>query len=200
MARSIGGAAADTVGLGDPMNQTLPDRDRSSRSDLDPILEETNVNRRTMRMMVLWCMVGLGGIAVFGCGERVDELGPYVEAYRAMDPYHEQLLQMEVALKADQVALAAGTSDVIKAYLAELTTIQLGKDKRLVAGHNKVKRTLEHALKKIVQPDFPTFPISALKQIKVIRGVVIVHINTLGKRWAEDERVAEFPLTWPGDE
>ena len=157
------------------------------------------MSRRT-RMMVLWCMVGLGGIAAFGCGERVDELGPYVEAYRAMDTYHEQLLQMEVALKADQVALAHGTSDVIKAYLADLSTIQLGKDKRLVAGHNKVKRTLEYALKKIVQPDFATFPISAIKQIKAIRGVVIIHINTLGKRWAEDERVAEFPLSWPGDE
>ena len=152
--------------------------------------------RRTMAVVV-GSLVVVGGIAMTGCGERPDELGPYVQAFQAMDTYHEQLVQMEVALKADQVALAAGTSEVITAYLADMEKVQLGKNKRIIAGHNKVKRTLAHALKKIVQPDFPTFPVSALKQINVIRGVVITHITTLEKRWIEEERPTEFPLSWP---
>lgn len=153
--------------------------------------------RRTATMVILGCMVGLGGVAT-GCGEQVDELGPYVQAFGAMDQYHQQLVQMEVALKADQPAMAAGTSDVIREYLAAMDAITVGKDKRILAGHNKLKRTLENALKKIVQPDFPTFPISALKQIDLIGETVQVHVNTLQKRWVEEERPEPFPLSWPG--
>lgn len=152
--------------------------------------------RRTVTMVILGCVVGLGGVTT-GCGEKPDELGPYVEAYRAMDTYHQQLIEMETALKADQTAMAARTSDIIREYLAALDGITIGKDKRIGAGHNTVKRSLEHALKKIVEPDFPTFPISALKQIGLIRDVVKTHINTLEKRWNEEERPTAFPLAWP---
>ena len=154
--------------------------------------------KRTVTMVILGCVVGLVGMVATGCGEKPDELGPYVEAFEAMDTYHEQLVSMEVALKADQPDMAARKSDIISEYLAAMDQIVLGKDKRILAGHNKVKRTLETALKKIVQPDFPTFPISAMKQIGVISEVVTIHINTLGRRWEEEARPTPFPLSYPG--
>ena len=154
--------------------------------------------KRMVTLVILGCVVGLSTMMATGCGEKQDELGPYVEAFKAMDTFHEQLVSMEVALKADQPAMAARTSDIIREYQAALEQITLGKDKRILAGHNKLKRTLETALKKIVEPDFPTFPISAMKQIGVIREVVTIHINTLGKRWAGEARPTEFPLSFPG--
>jgi hypothetical protein len=69
-----------------------------------------------------------------------------------------------------------------------------------MAGHNALKRRLGTSLKKIVEPDFPTFTISALKQIDIIREGYMVQLEMLQKRWEEEGRTEEFTLAWPGAE
>lgn len=143
-------------------------------------------------------IVSLTALAI-GCGERPDELGPYVERLQKADEYNQKLVEYKVFLKADQQDKAAMLSQTIEAYLADLETFGQTDDKKILAGHNALKRTLQGALKKIVEPDFPTFMISALKQIELIADGYEAHVNSLEKRWTEEERPGAFPLAWPED-
>ena len=142
------------------------------------------------------------GLATFfsGCGERPDELGPYVKRLREVDSYNKRLVEYRNFLTADQSDKATTLSETIEAYLADLGTFGQTEDKVILAGHNALKRKLESALKKIVEPDFPTFMISALKQIDLIEEGYRAHVVSLKKRWDEEERQDEFTLAWPTEE
>ena len=142
------------------------------------------------------------GLAVLGlgCGGRKDELGPYVQKLKEADTYNAKLVEYRYFLKSDQAAKAATLEETIQAYLAYLETFGHTRDKVIMAGHNALKRRLGTSLKKIVEPDFPTFTISALKQIDIIREGYMVQLEMLQKRWAEEERTEEFTLAWPGAE
>ena len=71
------------------------------------------------------------------------------------------------------------------------------KDKGIKAGHNSVKRALERSLKKLVEPDFPTFTVSAQKQCRIIRQALVNHFAALAKEWSEAGKTEPFPLKWP---
>lgn len=153
---------------------------------------------RTTAALVL-AVVGLAALGL-GCGERRDELGPYVERLREADAYNKKLVEYRNYLRADQSDKAAMLSKTIEAYLADLETFGQTEDKVILAGHNALKRKLQGSLKKIVEPDFPTFMISALKQIDLIKEGYQAHVESLQKRWDEEGRTAAFTLAWPTDE
>jgi hypothetical protein len=141
------------------------------------------------------------GLAIFGLGcEREDELGPYVQKLGEVDTYNAKLVEYRFFLKSDQPQKAATLEETIQEYLAHLETFGHTRDKVIMAGHNALKRKLGTSLKKIVEPDFPTFTISALKQIDIIREGYIIQVEMLQKRWKKEERTGEFTLSWPGEE
>jgi hypothetical protein len=135
-----------------------------------------------------------------GCGERPDELGPYVERLKQADVHNKKLVEYRNYLKADQSDKAANLSKAIEAYLADMETFGQTRDKVILAGHNALKRKLQGSLKKIVEPDFPTFMISALKQINLIEKAYQAHAESLQKRWEEEGRTAAFTLAWPAEQ
>jgi hypothetical protein len=139
-------------------------------------------------------------LGIAGCGERVDELGPYVEKLREVDQYNRKLVEFRFYVKSDQPNKAAALRETIQAYLALMETFGHTDDKFIKAGHNALKRKLQASLNKLVEPDFPTFTISALRQIDLIEEGYTQHVNNLTKRWAEEERPGEFDLGWPGSE
>ncbi|HJP31771.1 MAG TPA: hypothetical protein QGF95_14575 [Candidatus Latescibacteria bacterium] len=139
-------------------------------------------------------------VLALGCGERADELGPYVAKLQEVDTYNAKLVEYRYFLKSDQADKAADLSQTIEAYLAQLETFGHTRDKVIMAGHNALKRKLGTSLNKIVEPDFPTFTISALKQIKIIQQGYNLHVDMLRKRWLEEARPGEFTLEWPDSE
>ncbi len=153
---------------------------------------------RTSAVFTL-AVVLLAGLGL-GCGERPDELGPYVQKLKEVDPYNRKLVEYRNFLKADETEKAATLRQTIEAYRADLETFGQTNDKVILAGHNALKRKLEEALKKIVQPDFPTFMISAMKQINLIESGYQAHIEALKKRWDDEGRTDEFTLAWPTGE
>ena len=132
-----------------------------------------------------------------GCGERPDVLGPYVEQLRQVDGHNARLVEYRAHLKADHQEKAQDVRQTVEAYLADLESFGDSEDKRIFPGHNALKRGLQHALNKIVEPDFPTYTISALKQIELIEHSYNEHIANLKKHWEQEERAEAFPLAWP---
>ena len=142
----------------------------------------------------------LVALVVAGCGEAVDELGPYVEQLRQMDKYNKKLVEFRFYLKSDQPSKAAGLRETIVAYLADMEAFGHTKDKFIKAGHNALKRDLQASLTKLVEPDFPTFTISGLRQIDLIEEGYQVHVHNLNKLWAEADRPGDPGLAWPGQD
>ncbi len=135
---------------------------------------------------------------MWSCGERVDELAPYVQQLQQMDHYNETLQQYGEYLKSpDLERQAKDIRETIQKYSDEMETFGQTKDKAIKAGHNSVKRALIHALKKLVEPDFPTFTVSAQKQVREIEWSVTNHFTALEKAWKSAGRTEPFPLKWP---
>lgn len=151
------------------------------------------VLRRDVLARVLLALAVLG----LGCGERPDELGPYIQQLQEADSYNAKLIEYRSLIKSDQPEKASDLSQTIAAYLAYLDTFGKTDDKAIMAGHNALKRKLDTSLKKIVEPDFPTFTISALKQIDIIQEGYNMHVNSLRGRWEKEARPGEFSLQWP---
>jgi len=149
--------------------------------------------RTTCVALALLCMVG--------CGEKEDQLGPYVERLQGTAHYWETLLAYKGYLKSpDTEARAQDIKPFIEAFMAEMEAFPAYDDKYITAGHNAVKRELTRTLTKLVEPDFPTFTVSALKQISVIENAMIVLINSMERRWKESGKVDPYPIEWPGGE
>ena len=140
-------------------------------------------------------------VAMWGCGEEIDELTPYVTSVEPLQKYHKTLVQYRKYLKTEGMAnMAKDIREVIENYKAALEAINLPKDKKIRAAHNSLVRTLESSLVKLVQPDFPTFVPSAMKQINRIEKRVISGYNgQLQKQWERADKTDPFPLLWPGD-
>ena len=133
----------------------------------------------------------------WACGERVDELTPYVQQMEKMNQYNETLARYSDYLKNPALERQArNIKDVIQKYNDEMETFG-AKDKYIRSGHNVIKRALARALKQIVEPDFPTFTVSAQKQINVIHDAVLSHHEYLEKQWSKAEKTEPFPLKWP---
>ena len=142
--------------------------------------------------------VALALLWICGCGEQPDEFGPYVTKLQITEKYWQTLVDYRQHLKSpDSESKARDLQQVIESYQADLEGFGEFEDKYIRAGHNSLKRALAHSLKKLVQPDFPTYTVSAVKQITVIEEAVIKHLRNLEKRWQDEGRPGEFPLSWP---
>lgn len=135
---------------------------------------------------------------ICGCGERPDQLGPYVTKLQTTQKHWETLVAYREYMKSPETeSKARDLQQVIEAFQADLEGFGTFDDKYITAGHNTLKRALAHSLKKLVQPDFPTYTVSALKQINVLEEEVTSHLHNLGKRWKDEKRPGDFPLSWP---
>ena len=133
-----------------------------------------------------------------GCGEPPDELTPYMDQLVQMQKHNETLARYEVYLHNPGLERQArDVREILQAYREEMEGFGKTKDKFIRAGHNNVKRALDRGLKQIVEPDFPTFMVSASKQIRNIRGSVEGNFENLEKMWVEAGKTEPFPLKWP---
>jgi hypothetical protein len=141
------------------------------------------------------------GFLLSGCGERPDELTPYVAAVEPLQKYHETLVQYGKYLKTEGMTnMAKDIRQVIEKYKIDLEALPVPKDKKLKAAHNSLIRTLESSLTKLVQPDFPTFVPSANKQIaRIEKRVTNSYNGELQKQWERADKTDPFPLAWPGE-
>lgn len=145
--------------------------------------------------------VALAVLWMVGCGERKDELGPYVERLQGTSQYWETLLAYKGYLKSpDTEAQARDVRQVIEAFQAEMEAFPAYDDKYVTAGHNALKRELTRTLTQLVQPSFPTFTVSAQKQLSAIENAMVVLINNMERRWQEEGKTEPYPLKWPGDQ
>lgn len=148
-----------------------------------------------MWKITLSLIVAVGFVS---CAEPPDELTPYVTKFEGMQKYNEKLSRYQVYLSNPGLERQArDVREILQSYHDDMEQFGKPKDKFIMAGHNSVKRTLERGLKQIVEPDFPTFTISASKQIRNIRGAVENHFEHLQKLWTEAGKTDPFPLKWP---
>ena len=140
-------------------------------------------------------------LTVVACGGRPDELTPYVEKYGTLNEHHETLIRYGHYLGNPALERQArDIRDAFQKYKDELETFGQTKNKFIKAGHNSVKRAVARALTQLVEPDFPTFTVSAKKQVAVVKEAVQVHYANLRKEWDKAGKTEPFPLEWPEDE
>ncbi len=142
--------------------------------------------------------LAVAAVAVGGCAEPPDELTPYVIQLGPLQKYNEQLSRYQVYLGNPGLERQArDVREVIQAYREELDKVGSPDDKFIKATHNALARALDRGLKQIVEPDFPTFTVSASKQIRTIRRSVEDHFENLEKLWTKAGKTEPFPLKWP---
>ena len=140
-------------------------------------------------------------LLISGCGERRDEITPYVEKFKTLDEYHETLMRYENYLSNPGLERQArDIRDVLQRYGDALEAFGSTKNKFINAGHNTVKRAVRRSLTQLVDPDFPTFTVSAQKQVKGIKQALHEHYINLEKQWEKAGKTDPFPLKWPGSE
>lgn len=133
-----------------------------------------------------------------GCAEPPDELTPYVAQLEQIKDFNEQLSRYQVYLANPGLERQVrDVRDVIQAYRETLDKIGSPDDKFIKATHNALGRALDRGLKQIVEPDFPTFTVSASKQIRTIRRSVEEHFDNLNKLWVKAGKTEPFPHKWP---
>ena len=135
---------------------------------------------------------------IWSCGERPDELTPYVEKVKPLEKYHTKLKQYRTYLKTEgMTSMAKDIRQVIEAYKADLAAVGIPKDKYMRAAHNNMVRALDRSLTQLVQPDFPTFVPSATKQIsRIEKAVVRNYYYPLSREWEKAGKTEPFPLAW----
>ena len=149
-----------------------------------------------MRKILLSLAVAVAFVA--GCTEPPDELTPYVTQLGQMQKYNETLSRYQVYLSNPGLERQArDVREILQAYRDDMETFGKTKDKHIRATHNNVKRALDRGLKQIVEPDFPTFTVSASKQIRNIREKVEGNFVNVQKMWEEAGKTEPFPLAWP---
>ena len=136
---------------------------------------------------------------VWGCGERPDEITPYVEKVKPLEKYHKTLVQYRKYLNTEGMSSQArDLRQVIENYKKDLETIGPPDDKFIRAAHNNIVRALAGSLTKLVQPSFPTFIPSANKQInRIEKAVKVNYYDPLAKEWEKARKAEPFPLKWP---
>ena len=143
-------------------------------------------------------LLAVASILLLSCSEPPDELTPYVARYENMQPINSKLERYQAYLKSPALERQArDIREVIQAYHDSLEKFGKTKSKFIKASHNNVKRAVARALTQLVQPDFPTFTVSAQKQISLIKERVSDHYDNLEKMWREAEKGEPFPLKWP---
>ncbi len=136
----------------------------------------------------------VGGL--LACGEQKDELTPYIQTLQDLDRYSQQLMRYQVYLTTEgMTSQAHDVEQVMQTLLDELEKVDL-EDKRLRALHNAMKRALKAAMRKLVEPDFPTFVPNAQKSILVVEGEFTKIYGNLELMWEKAGKTEPFPLKW----
>ncbi len=146
------------------------------------------MKRLAILMLLCW---------VWGCGESVDELTPYVENFKSLQKYSETFVRYQQYLKTEGMTkMASDVEQVMQNYRKDLDALDKPEDKRLRALHNGMIRTIDSALRRLVEPDFPTFVPNAQKAISVINEGGVKVVNNLKKLWTDAGKTEPFPLIW----
>ncbi len=136
-----------------------------------------------------------GGLFACGGGKK-DELTPYIKTLQDLNEHTEKLIRYQQYLKTEGMTNKAhDIEEVMQTLLAELEKVEL-EDKRLRALHNTGKRGLKAAMRKLVQPDFPTFVPNAQKSIAVVQDEFEKVYSNLEKMWKDSGKTEPFPLNW----
>ena len=135
---------------------------------------------------------------VWGCGEKPDELTPYVAKLKGLQHYNETLAQYKTYLRTEGMTNKANDiAQVLQSYKADLEAIGRPEEKRILALHNSMIRTIDEALRKLVEPDFPTFVPNAQKAVAFTGEGVEKMQNNLGRWWKEAGNTEPLPFSWP---
>jgi len=140
-----------------------------------------------------------GGLFACGGEGKKDELTPYIKTLQDLNLHTEKLIRYQQYLKTEGMTNKAhDVEEVMQTLLAELEKIEL-EDKRLRALHNTGKRGLKAAMRKLVQPDFPTFVPNAQKSIAVVQDEFEKVYKNLEKIWNDSGKTEPFPLSWAAE-
>ena len=143
--------------------------------------------------LILFVLVS--GLLACGSGKK-DELTPYIQTLQGLDNYSQQLMSYQVYLTTEgMTSQAHDVKEVMQTLLDELEKVEL-EDKRLRALHNAMKRALKAAMRKLVEPDFPTFVPNAQKSISVVEDEFTKIYGNLERMWQKAGKTEPFPLKW----
>ena len=146
---------------------------------------------RTNSIIIALVVSGL-----LACGERKDELTPYIQTLQGLESHSQQLMRYQRYLTTEgMTSQAHDVEQVMQTLLDELEKVEL-EDKRLRALHNAMKRALKAAMRKLVEPDFPTFVPNAQKSISVVEDEFTKIYGNLELLWQRADKTEPFPLKW----
>ena len=133
---------------------------------------------------------------LLACEGKKDELTPYIQTLQGLDNYSQQLMRYQVYLTTEgMTSQAHDVEEVMQTLLDELEKVEL-EDKRLRALHNAKKRALKAAMRKLVEPDFPTFVPNAQKSIGRVEDEFTKIYGNLEIMWERAGKTEPFPLKW----
>ncbi len=136
---------------------------------------------------------------VWGCGEAPDELTPYVNQLHELSHFNRTIVQYKNYLRTEGMAdKAADVAQVLTAYRDSISAIGMPANKHIRALHNSMIRSLDEALRRLVEPDFPTFVPNAERALRVVGSEMTVVINNFARMWEREGIPQSFPLVWPG--
>jgi hypothetical protein len=142
-------------------------------------------------LLVLLC-------GVWGCGEKSDELTPYTAKLKALGHYNQTLVSYARYLKTEGMTNKANDiAQVLTDYKRDIEAIGQPKDKHIMALHNEMMRVIDQAMRKLVEPDFPTFIPNAQKAVRLVNGEMITVMKNFELLWEREGMTAPFPLSWP---
>ncbi len=142
--------------------------------------------------LILFALVS----GLLACGEKKDELTPYIQTLQGLESHSQQLMRYQVYLTTEgMTSQAHDVQEVMQTLLDELEKVEL-EDKRLRALHNAMKRALKAAMRKLVEPDFPTFVPNAQKSIGRVEDEFTKIYGNLEIMWQRAGKTEPFPLKW----
>jgi len=146
-----------------------------------------------MRRIGLFAILILGG--VWGCGEKPDELGPYVHKLSGLQHYYDTLVQYEKYLRTEGMTQQANdVAEVLKAFRRDVEALGAPHDTRILALHNEMIRAFGEAQRKLVEPDFPTFVPNAQKSVRIVLEEMQTVTRQFQRLWERAGKTEEFPL------
>ena len=142
--------------------------------------------------LILFALVS----GLLACEGKKDELTPYIQTLQGLNNYSQQLMRYQVYLTTEgMTSQAHDVEEVMQTLLDELEKVEL-EDKRLRALHNAKKRALKAAMRKLVEPDFPTFVPNAQKSIGRVEDEFTKIYGNLEIMWERAGKTEPFPLKW----
>jgi len=134
---------------------------------------------------------------LLACGEgRKDELTPYIKTLQDLEIHSKKLIRYQTYLTTEGMTNKAhDVKEVMQTLRDELEKVEL-KNKRLRALHNTMKRALDAAMRKLVEPDFPTFVPNAQKSIALVEAQFTTVYGVLDKMWTDAGKTEPFPMQW----